>query len=943
MPRSYTNLFWGETFPRLSPGPLEEGFPRDERTERILKIARLHDDEGLLRLGWIWVAGRHPEHGQVFFPLASMRVQTPPLHAVRNTLNRALRAGYRFADVVPASELEVTELIEDGDVRDELADIPHGLPSYSTLADEFADPRATPENAEAHRARADLRSWAERAAEAAGATTSILLGAEHPADAYVVSGGLQVIVGLGLYVAEPETTTRRITTASTLRSWAEEDVADTAFGHLYSDAESPAADDDASNTIARSSILLNPTQERVVAASRRQRLTVVSGPPGTGKSQTVVAAALRHVADGRSVLVTAPTAAAVSALVALLETVPGPDPVVFGASMKRLDVANRLAEGAGPWFDDAAVERTRRAAEDAEEEYHRRRDQIAGLLRSELAAANDPADVLAARQQAPGLFDADVDLFAVEDLARRAGASGGWFTRRRAHRAGRDLRAAARCDRTLDVGEIQRLVGVARSRRRAAELESSGGLELERSWERLIEADERSRRAAGEALQAATHHDDRADRASRRAIGAVATALRSGRAKRRDTLAGVSGRELTEALPLWVATMRDIDDLLPMQTDLFDIVIIDEASHIDQIGAAPALLRARDAVIVGDPRQLRHVSFLAEDRVEEAIDRNGLTGAAVTAQLDVRRQTLFDSAAAVAPVVMLDEHYRSAPHLIGFSADRFYDGRLYIATRHPRNEREDRIHVVESAGKRSDEGINEVEVELIVDQLRQELVASSPSVGVLTPFRAQADAIEDAVLAAFDLDDIDALDLRIGTVHSFQGCQRDLVHLSLALDDDSPGGSRAFLGEATLFNVMVTRARDEIHVLTSMQDPGRGVLADYLRYAGEPPSSGSQSAATTGWAERVRAELALTGQPITTGYPTGRHVVDIVLGSGSDAVAVVCGVHPDGADAHIARRLDLERSGWSTFEAFESRWGDHLQELAIELAPRTRPEKDPTE
>ena len=939
MPLSYTKLFRGESGRRGEPGPTQDGFPQDALTARILKTARLHEDEGLLRLGWMWVAGRHPDLGAVFFPLAVMPVQVPAGHGVKNMVNRAVRAGYKFADLLPASELEVTDLADDPDERDALAEIPHGDPLFAVMASPYMNPRARQESPATRTRWTELRSWASRAARAAGVEATLMVAAEHDPDVYLAEDGLRIVLGLGLYVEKPDNASTRITTASTLRRWSEQDLDGTAFEHLYSEGDAqPIVQADSGFETVRSPLQLNPAQERVIAASARQHLTVVSGPPGTGKSQTVVAAALHHVRCGRSVLVAAPTDAAVSALVELLESTPGPDPVVFGASMKRLDVARRLGEGGGVWFDDAAVERTRRAADAATDAYGNNRESVRKLLHAEVAASADPAAVLVARQDAPGFFDQGVDLLAAQDLARIASSTSGWFRRRRADRALTALRGTARCDRSTDLAELERLLSVAISRQRAASLEADGGLDLSRIWKSLIEAQERARYAIGEALQAATHHDDRADRSSRRAIAAVATALRSGRARRRAALADIRGRQLTEALPLWIATMRDIDDLLPMQTDLFDVVIIDEASHIDQVGVAPALLRARSALIIGDPRQLRHVSFLAQERVDDALKQNGLQGSAVAAQLDVRRQTLFDSAAAVSPVVNLDEHYRSVPHLISFSAERFYDGRLHVATRHPRNDSDDRIEVITSSGRRSEDGVNAAEVALILRRLRADLKSGCSSVGVLTPFRPQADAIEEAVLSAFDLAEIDALDLRVGTVHSFQGCQRDLVYISLAIDADAPRGSRSFLSQSTLFNVMVTRARERICVVRSVEPPESGLLADYLKHADNPSSAPSTAAPTERWAQTVRTELELTNQTILSGYPVGRHFIDIVLGEGEHAIAVICGVHPSGPDAHIARHLDLARTGWTVFEAFESRWGDRLQELTVDLVRRVAPD-----
>ena len=95
-------------------------------------------------------------------------------------------------------------------------------------------------------------------------------------------------------------------------------------------------------------------------------------------------------------------------------------------------------------------------------------------------------------------------------------------------------------------------------------------------------------------------------------MAALATALRSGRSARREQLSRLDDDKLTRALPLWVGTLADVDDLLPPVPGLFDLVILDEASSIDQPLAATALLRGRRAVIAGDPRQLRQVSFVAD-------------------------------------------------------------------------------------------------------------------------------------------------------------------------------------------------------------------------------------------------------------------------------------------------------------------------------------------
>src|SRR6266536_59764 len=93
---------------------------------------------------------------------------------------------------------------------------------------------------------------------------------------------------------------------------------------------------------------------------------------------------------------------------------------------------------------------------------------------------------------------------------------------------------------------------------------------------------------------------------------ALDAAVQAGRNRRRELLDGLDGAALVRAMPLWVGTVTDVEDLLPPIPGLFDLVILDEAAHIDQIRAAPVLARARRALVVGDPRQLRFVSFVAD-------------------------------------------------------------------------------------------------------------------------------------------------------------------------------------------------------------------------------------------------------------------------------------------------------------------------------------------
>jgi hypothetical protein len=403
--------------------------------------------------------------------------------------------------------------------------------------------------------------------------------------------------------------------------------------------------------------------------------------------------------------------------------------------------------------------------------------------------------------------------------------------------------------------------------------------------------------------------------------------------QRRRTSRVLSGDQFLDVLPLWLGTLGEIDDTLPVAPGMFDVVIFDEASQIDQMRAAPALARAKRAIVVGDPRQLRHVSFVADDASELAAQRYGID-AELARLLDVRRNSLFDAAAGAAPVTWLDEHFRSVPHIIAFSDRAFYGGKLRYMTQHPATETKDAIRVRQVSGRRDESGVNQAEIDAVVEEVRAAYDAGVTSIGVVTPFRAQADALEAVLLAEFSPELLERMGLRTGTVHAFQGNERDTVIASLALSAEGLGRSLRFVEDPNLFNVLVTRARSEMVVVTSVpfDEFPPGLVADYLRHANHPPLPSEAAHAPSGWQADVFRQLRTYSIPVTPDYPVAGWNVDLAVGSGDAAMGVECSVHADGPEAHIERHQALRRAGWQLTDCFQSRWLTQPEAAAASLA-----------
>ncbi|MEV6814891.1 AAA domain-containing protein [Micromonospora sp. NPDC051296] len=910
--------------------------PRSARLDRLAALDALHRDERILRLGLAFLVGGADVDG------GRRRVRLPLL-AQPVRLERG-RRGYR---VVPAGDLELTPLIEDRELAARLEAAP-GL----------AGPGWLPAPGTA--------AWITAAAEAAGLKVNAVVAKPSSIDDTVITG----VAAAAIFVTRDVFAGRL---RDTLLNWAgRPGLADTALSRLYlgsTDTTSsptttvhppqapvaggpparatgpvgtaePPGTGGADQDDVLSPLPLSAAQRDVIRRARTEPVVVVSGAPGNGKSHALVAAALDTVGRGGSVLVATQSVHAAEVLGELLRRHPGPTPVLFGDAERREVIAAELAGGAAAGADDAQLRSDDAAVATARDRHAAVRAGIAAALEQERLAAALPGWqplLPALSHDAPAAFEPDTDLDAVRTALAGASRSGdGWWRRMRRSHAARRLRRLTGAGPDVPVERLRAAVAAAAAVRAAARLAVSGGTELAAAWRALAEADTALAEAVGTALRHRATSARRWTADARRAVSGLGTSLRSGRNRRRELLAGLDADALVRALPLWVGTVADVEDLLPPVAGMFDLVVLDEAAHVDQLRAAPVLARARRALVAGDPRQLRFVSFVSDEDVAATLHRHGLDRFAD--RLDVRRSSAFDVAAGAAPVTWLGEHYRSAPHLIGFSARRFYGGRLELVTRHPRNERADAIDVVTVAEAGLVDGVNQAEVTAVLDLVRT-LSAQPPEGGiaVISPFRAQADAVEAALLSAYDVDEIERLGLRTGTVHAFQGSEADVVIASLGLVDDDPPSRHRFAAEPNLFNVLVTRARKHLTVVTSLRSP-EGIVGDYVRYAGQPPAPSEPDAAPSdSWIRALAIELERIGLVVRSGYPVGRWRIDLCVGPDADAVGVICGVHPDGVAAHVERQRTLVRAGWSLYDVFASRWADDPIRAALDLAARTEP------
>lgn len=219
--------------------------------------------------------------------------------------------------------------------------------------------------------------------------------------------------------------------------------------------------------------------------------------------------------------------------------------------------------------------------------------------------------------------------------------------------------------------------------------------------------------------------------------------------------------QITSILPCWAVTSLSARGRVPFDANFFDVLVIDEASQCDIASALPLLYRARSVVVIGDPMQLRHISTLTKQQDQQLLSKHGLVdeypGWAYSAR------SLFDLASSLCrsqDIVALRDHHRSHADIIEFSNEAFYQGRLRVATKYDRLRFPlgggPAIRWVDVQGKTIRPGtggaMNEAEAMSVVEEIRR-LVTQGyrGSIGVVSPFRAQSNRIRDLVNSQDDI------------------------------------------------------------------------------------------------------------------------------------------------------------------------------------------------
>lgn len=355
----------------------------------------------------------------------------------------------------------------------------------------------------------------------------------------------------------------------------------------------------------------------------------------------------------------------------------------------------------------------------------------------------------------------------------------------------------------------------------------------------------------------------------------------------------------------------------------FDMVIIDEASQCNTAISLIPILRGESLMLVGDPQQLNPV-ILLNPKDNAALKKKY----SVSNEYDYIENSVYKTylaCDAVSDEILLRYHYRCHRKIIEYNNKKYYNGKLAIKSSHVSEQPLTYINIDEN--KADIKNTSPAEADKIIEIVKQN---SDKKIGIITPFVNQNRYIND-LLKQKGLSHVTC-----GTVHAFQGDEKDVILFSLAITEQTGQKTYDWLKcNKELINVATSRARDQLIILSSNKELSRlhqkdgdddlYELVEYVKTNGVSTVTGKKA-----------SSRALGVKPYSTETEEAflqslNFALDNVLYNNRK-----CTVHKEVSIAHVFQNTavhnDLFYSGRFDFVVYEKSFGkQEIPILAIEL------------
>ncbi len=389
-----------------------------------------------------------------------------------------------------------------------------------------------------------------------------------------------------------------------------------------------------------------------------------------------------------------------------------------------------------------------------------------------------------------------------------------------------------------------------------------------------------------------------------------------------------------EAVPGWIMPIsRALDNLDPRRNS-FDIIIIDEASQSD-VSSLAILYMGKKLIIVGDDKQVSPMAVGVEVDKMNALQQMYIQGKIPNSHLYDAKTSIYDIARTTFQPLMLREHFRCVPQIIGFSNMLSYDDQIK-----PLREAGSSCllpavvnYRVENGLREDKRKVNPAEAKAIVALMLGCMAQpeyAGKTFGVISLLGDdQVKCIQQEIERQIDAREILDRKILCGNASHFQGDERDVVFLSL-VDSGTGNGPLHLMGFGVddsarkRYNVAASRARDQLWVVDSL-DPANDLKPGDIRktlidYSLDPDARAekhrqAEKQADSPFEAAVAKALIDRGYRLEQQRRVGAYRLDMVAVCGSRSVAIEC----DGERLHsgeskiredMERQTILERLGW---------------------------------
>ncbi|MBR6389271.1 MAG: DUF4011 domain-containing protein [Opitutales bacterium] len=402
--------------------------------------------------------------------------------------------------------------------------------------------------------------------------------------------------------------------------------------------------------------------------------------------------------------------------------------------------------------------------------------------------------------------------------------------------------------------------------------------------------------------------------------------------------------------PCFMMSPQTVSQYLPCKGGLFDMLIIDEASQMLPSDAIAAMARSKQVVIVGDKQQLPPTNFFSANLSD--LDEDVEDGESI---LDIADSRLSHKR-------MLSWHYRARHEsLINFSNRNFYDNKLVVFPSSEGRSSNYGIKFIHVENGIYENGINEEEANMLISYLPDIIKThKDKSIGIVAINQKQAELLrekfdklmsENSEIAAYVSSWQDKLEeFFIKNLENVQGDERDVIIISFvygqSLERNGVSGNFGPINKQNGYrrlNVLFSRAKEEIHVFTSMSyeqvkvnaenlpsSNGPSALKNYLYYAangGMEENENSHETPVNDFEASVGNFLKRKGFNVRYQVGSIGYYIDIVIDSNTGKHII--GIECDGAQYHSSksardrdklRQDQLENLGWKIYRVWSTDW-----------------------